>query len=148
MRPHDRSTERPGPPSDGTLIGLGVLGFGGIGFAALVLASGGAIHWPCPFLTFTGLNCPFCGATRMFMALIGGDVGAALRYNAPALVVTAALGLLWLGWVAARAGLRVPERLLLTDRRRRALATGIAVLALGFMVVRNLPWAPFTALAV
>lgn len=135
-------------PSDGTLLGLGILGVGALGFAAVVLVSHGAIGWPCPWLAITGLNCPLCGATRMFMALFGGDLGEALRFNAPALVVSAVLALLWLGWVAARFGLPVPARILPTARQRGLMFSGIVVLGLLFVVVRNLPWAPFTALAV
>lgn len=139
---------RPDLPTDGTLVGMGILGFGGLGFAAVVLASHGAVGWPCPWLTITGLNCPFCGATRMYMALFNGELGEALRFNAPVLVISGVLAVLWFCWVAARFGLPVPARILPTARQRARLFGGIVVLGVLFAVVRNLPWEPFTALAV
>ena len=37
---------------------------------------------PCPWRTLTGLDCPFCGATRAAASLAHGDVTAALDHNA------------------------------------------------------------------
>ena len=36
---------------------------------------------PCLIKAVTGKYCPGCGISRMFIALAGGDVKAALRYN-------------------------------------------------------------------
>lgn len=69
--------------------GLGWLGlFGG---TCLVL---GSLPWlgvsiPCPFLSATGWQCPFCGATRMGRALLRGDLVAAWQFN-PAVLLLAA----------------------------------------------------------
>lgn len=35
----------------------------------------------CPIKALTGLNCPGCGITRMFVALFHGDIYQAFRYN-------------------------------------------------------------------
>ena len=48
----------------------------------------------CPFLTVTGLPCPFCGSTRAFAFASSGDLGF-LDYNA--IWVFAAGGLVVLG---------------------------------------------------
>lgn len=36
---------------------------------------------PCIFHEITGLYCPGCGITRMFLALLKGNIYAAFRYN-------------------------------------------------------------------
>lgn len=143
-----RATRHADVPSDGTLIGLGVLGFGGVGIAALVMAGAGAVGWPCPWLLITGFNCPFCGATRMLMALYSGELGEALRFNAPVLFIGAAVAALWFVWVAQRLGYVSALRVLPNARQRRLLLVGIGVVGAAFTVLRNLPWEPFSALAV
>ena len=35
----------------------------------------------CPIKTITGLDCPGCGITRMFIALFHGNIYQAFRYN-------------------------------------------------------------------
>ena len=35
----------------------------------------------CPIKTITGLDCPGCGITRMFVALFYGNIYQAFRYN-------------------------------------------------------------------
>ena len=35
----------------------------------------------CPIKTITGLDCPGCGITRMFVALFHGNIYQAFRYN-------------------------------------------------------------------
>ena len=62
---------------------------------------------PCPFHILTGLNCPFCGAQRMFVALISGHFTAAFWLN-PGLAVGAPLVGLWWLWkreISSRAAL-------------------------------------------
>ena len=41
------------------------------------------IRIPCPFYELTGLPCPGCGTTRMFLALFRLDLPAAFAYNPP-----------------------------------------------------------------
>ena len=36
---------------------------------------------PCPFHVLTGYDCPFCGAQRMLLALLHGDIVAAFWFN-------------------------------------------------------------------
>ena len=90
---------------------------------------------PCPLKTFTGLDCPLCGATRATFALLRGDLGTALDFNALyVLLVPLAVALAAL-WIARR---RTPAVL----RWQRFPAAALAV-AVAYMVVRNLPFAPF-----
>ena len=55
-----------------------VLG-GGIGYMLFVKLTGWGI--PCVFYLATGLQCPGCGISRMFMALAQGDILMAAQYN-------------------------------------------------------------------
>ena len=66
------------PRTSGALAGAGAL--------ALVLGTVG-IPLPCPFLLITGLDCPFCGGSRMLGDLLRGDLPAAAGHNAYALLV-------------------------------------------------------------
>lgn len=135
-------------PSDQTLFGLAMFGVGGLGLAVVHSLSGGAIGFPCPLRLTTGLDCPGCGATRMAAALLHGDLGSALQYNAPVLVGGLVVGYLWIAWVLQRFGFVRLPRPRLGPRARRLLLPVLVTLAVAFAVVRNLPWEPFTALYV
>ena len=103
----------------------------GLAYAALVRTTGAAL--PCPFHALTGLECPGCGVTRMCLALLELDPGAAWRANQglfvllPFLAVLAAR--LCAGYV--RTGRRRP------GRGERAAAWAMVVWLLGWGVVRN-----------
>ncbi|HEX4979093.1 MAG TPA: DUF2752 domain-containing protein [Acidimicrobiales bacterium] len=90
---------------------------------------------PCVLKQTTGVDCPLCGATRATFALLRGDVGEALDLNAlyvlllPALLTVAAL---WL--------MRRSRPALLSWRRLPSVALAVAV---AYMALRNLPFAPF-----
>lgn len=58
-----------------TLLLLGV----GLGYAAFVTITGWGI--PCVFRLVTGLRCPGCGISRMFLALLRFDIEAAAGHN-------------------------------------------------------------------
>lgn len=153
--PRMGSVDDPGPatgaalrdlPSDVTLRGIALAGVGGLGLAAVHSLFG--IGLPCPLRTLTGLDCPGCGATRMASALLHGDLGAALQYNAPVLVALVVLGYLWTAWMLQRFGIVRLPRPRLGPRMRRALLPVLVIVAVVWAVVRNLPWEPFTALYV
>lgn len=116
----------------------------GTGALGLVLGTG-LVPVPCPFLLLTGLNGPFCGGSRMIGALLTGDVGAALDYNAFALVVIVPLVLAVLA-AMARQELGLTRRYWPAGQRGRALGFLLVSGLLAWTVVRNLPFEPFTRL--
>ncbi|MEL1265471.1 DUF2752 domain-containing protein [Pseudoxanthomonas putridarboris] len=95
----------------------------------------------CMFKALTGLYCAGCGATRALHALLHGDVRAAFSMNPLLVLVLPVLPVLtaWsLGWRPVR--LQPAMRWLLAPKLWLALL-------LGFWVLRNLPWPPFSWLA-
>ncbi len=143
-----QSTRPPTGPTGDTLVGLAAVGLFGFVLAAVSEATGGKVALPCLLRTLTGLDCPFCGATRMAGALLHGDLAAAVQFNAPVLLAGVVTAYLWTGWVLERLGVVALPLPRLTPRRRRWLLVLSVAAALVFMVVRNLPWAPFTDLRV
>lgn len=107
-------------------------------------SSGTGLFPPCPFHTATGLWCPGCGLTRATARLLHGDVLGALSFNALAPLVLGLIVVAWLTWLMPTIGrkpLHVFDRI--TPRWWSAIAFGMVI----FGVVRNLPVAPFRALA-
>jgi hypothetical protein len=101
-------------PLDARVLGLaGALAGGGV-LAAVNLLSGGRIGVPCLLHATTGLNCPFCGTTRMAAALLQGDPARAWSFNPPMLVVLPVVALLvgymLVAWTVEYAGwFRLPR---------------------------------------
>lgn len=122
-----------------------LMGVGAIA-VAVVLArfdpnAANSILPPCPFLALTGWLCPGCGSTRALHALLHGDLAQALAMN-PLLVIAMPL----LGWMALNAaGVPMPGRRLLMPWAANPKIW--LVVLLGYAVLRNLPWMPFTLLA-
>ena len=86
----------------------------------------------CMVYQNTGLYCPGCGCTRALSALLHGDLKASLHNNL--LLIPASL---------TAAILIVKPGITL----RRPVAIAIVVIIVAFTVLRNIPCAPFTALA-
>ena len=101
----------------------------------------GSLFPPCLFRTFTGLYCPGCGITRMLHALAHGDLVRAFGMNAMVLAMLPALALVVANEATAR---RLLSPALARPLYNAKLWLAAVVL---FGVLRNLPWAPFTALA-
>jgi hypothetical protein len=105
----------------------------------------------CVFHQATGLWCPGCGMTRATHHLLHADVMAALGSNLFAPVVLLAIVATWWAWARRSFGL-APGRVTsvfawLTERtsaRSGAVLIGAMVL---YAVLRNVPAAPFEALA-
>ncbi len=115
-----------------------IAGGAAIAVVGLVDPSRHTLGPPCPLKALTGLDCPMCGATRATHQLLRGDLFAALDFNAlyvALLPVVAAVVAFWL----------------LRGRRpawleRRWVTWALVAVAALFAVVRNLPFAPFSAL--
>lgn len=101
----------------------------------------------CPLYQRTGIYCAGCGATRAAFALVHGRVLEAMHDNI--LLVAAVPFLLWQG---GRYFSRVwreetwPELSLTSRQLGWFLGLGLGLMLL-FMILRNLPFAPFTLLA-
>lgn len=118
---------------------------GALGFLVLRFA------WPawystfpaCTIHQFTGLHCPGCGGTRCAIRLMQGDVGGALAMN-PLVVVLAVMGAATVSYGVIREWKGKPRPLPLLPSW---VAWSLALTVIGFGLVRNLPWWPFTLLA-
>jgi hypothetical protein len=121
---------------------LGVAAIAGVGLLYAFDPNSASSPFPgCLFRAFTGLYCPGCGVTRMLHALVHGDVAGAASMNILALVGLPVFALFIAEQLWATRLLHGRLRAVLFDAR---LWIGAALL---FGVLRNLPWAPFTALA-
>lgn len=100
----------------------------------------------CPILKFTGCYCAGCGGTRAFFAFLKGDFGKSWSMNPIFLTGLAGLVL----WLALAVCDRLPGgRPAVLEPLRFSVRGCWAVLGLIvlFMILRNLPGPPFTALA-
>lgn len=92
----------------------------------------------CLFRSLTGLDCPGCGGTRMVWYLLHGDVMQAARYHLLALVCVPVVVYAYAAWASKRIfGWRLP-----TWRPSNRFWIGFAVVAVVFLVARNLPIEP------
>ncbi len=122
-------------------------------FAALALAAAVCLYVadpakarfypPCIFHRLTGLYCPGCGSLRAASRLLHADLAGALSLNA--LFVLATPYMLWAlvsGAREAATGRPLPA-IALSKRVRVVLLVLVAL----FWILRNVPSAPFEALA-
>ena len=65
-------------------VAVAVLSIGFAYYFAVKTLGGGL---PCPIYTATGIYCPGCGITRMFMSLFSGNIVSALKYNAMVMIL-------------------------------------------------------------
>lgn len=87
----------------------------------------------CLFHKFTGLQCVGCGSQRMLHALLHGDLPAAFRANA--LAVMSIPMILFLAWVDIN---RTRRPVLYRKVYTTSLAVAAGVVLVGWFVVRNL----------
>lgn len=112
-------------------------------FVGLVDPTRTALLPTCPFKVVTGgLDCPGCGTTRAMHQLLNGNVTAAVGLNALALLALPYVLYSWLAWALPTvSSVRLP-----VVRLPAKAIYGLVGLVVAWWVVRNLPWAPFTAL--
>lgn len=118
-------------------------GLAAAAFVGLVDPHDTGIYPDCPSQRLFGVACPLCGGLRGTNDLVHGDLGSMVATNALLPFLVLAAGWAWLAWTAGRVGWRWVPAFPDLGRRWRLLTTVIVV----FTVVRNLPWAPFDALA-
>lgn len=146
----DRVAGRRVPGSRGQRVAAIACGCALAGGAVLVAAfdpSDPDSRFPaCAFHTATGLWCPGCGLTRASHHLLTGDPAAALATNVFTPFVLAAIVASWLAWTLRSFGRAVPTVPVAPAVRRWGGTVAIVVVVV-FGVLRNLPMAPFDALA-
>lgn len=114
-----------------------VMGATVIGAGAVVFFFNPSTHgfYPtCLFHALTGLNCPGCGGTRALYALLHGHFRLALKDNALFMLALVALAV----WSARFVWLKSRNRPVAFNVSPKFLWASL-ILALVFMVVRNLP---------
>ncbi|WP_233266879.1 DUF2752 domain-containing protein [Tomitella fengzijianii] len=124
-------------------VAVGAAAAGAFIHAADPTTPGGVIP-ECPSKHFLGVICPGCGSMRMIYSLLHLDFGAALRFNAVGLLVLVALIGAFARWTWRRARGDGAGTMRLGGRA----AWCIAAVVVAWLVVRNIPVAPFTALRV
>jgi hypothetical protein len=98
----------------------------------------------CPIKLLLGINCPGCGSLRMIYSLMHGEFGAAVHYNAVALVALPLLVLALVTWTVGRLRGREVRS---WQHWRWTPAVTLVVFTVWF-VIRNLPIEPFRSLKV
>lgn len=138
LRPHG-----PVEPLDRRVLGVAGVGVGGFALAGVYQLSG-SLHLgiPCLLHATTGLNCPFCGATRMAAALLRGDLDAAWHFNPVVLVlgplIGVAIGYQLLTWALESARLIKLPRLRMSPVTLKWLLRALAVVLVVYGIARNL----------
>ena len=117
--------------------GLGLAAAGAVAYTAVVDPNRSGAFPFCPLKLLTGWDCPFCGSLRATHALVHGHIAAAVDHNVLFVTALPFVLLAWMSWLAADAGWPT-RRWRLPHRAWWALGA----VAVAFMVVRNLPYAP------
>jgi hypothetical protein len=135
---------------------LAVLASGaGLSAAALVVAiadpsAPGSRFPPCSFHRVTGWWCPGCGLTRGTHHLLHGDLIAAMGSNLFTPLVAVAVVTTWFAWARRSFGRRPTRWATAAIARRdrwRGWTASLLTVAVVYSVLRNIPTAPFEALA-
>ena len=98
----------------------------------------------CIIKMTTGFDCPGCGGTRAFYYLMHGNIPEAARHHAMAVFAAPFLVWLYVAWAVKMVwGKQIP----VPNISAKTISFFIAAWAV-FMVIRNIPVAPFTSLYV
>ncbi len=117
----------------------GAAGLFACGYVYALDPSEPGFYPPCPFKAFTGLDCPLCGSLRATHALLHGDPGAAVDYNAmTTLIVLPVVMALLIAWTVQRWRGR-PLRITVPRWATAALVSAV----MAFTVIRNVPGMPW-----
>ena len=96
---------------------------------------------PCTWHMLFGIDGPTCGGTRMFFYLIHGNLIQAARMHLAALLGLGFSAYLLVAWTASWL---LDRKLPVWRPGRWAIASYIALFVIYSVVLRNLPWPPFT----
>lgn len=97
----------------------------------------------CLFKLATGFDCPGCGGTRAFYYLLTLNLPEAARHHLMAVFAAPFLVWMFAAWALPRLAPRLTWRLPIFHLTPKAL-TGFLIVWAAFVIVRNLPWEPFT----
>lgn len=107
-------------------------------------AAAGSRFPACQFRAATGLWCPGCGLTRGFHQLFNGHLLSALSYNLFIPLALVAIVGAWWSWLRTSWG---RPRRGVSPRANRLTVVWLPAALVVYGVLRNIPTAPFTALA-
>lgn len=108
--------------------------FFGIGIAYAVFVSITGIGIPCVFHEVTGLDCPSCGISRMFIALFALNIPAAFAYNPVILCLLP----VWLVFIIRYIFLYITKEKKKFDIAENCIVAISSVILVLFGIVRNL----------
>lgn len=100
---------------------------------------------PCLFNSITNLYCPGCGTTRMFYCLLHLDIYSAFRCNMLAMICLPIIIYSFISFslsVYSKGKINLP-----TITYSKGLSISLVVSIIVFMVLRNIPFEPFSWLA-
>jgi hypothetical protein len=102
-----------------------------------------AFYPQCAFKQMTGLDCPGCGLTRAMHSVVTGHPLQALDHNILIALILPLATYTYAVWlVRAVFGYQLPYISV-----PKKLGYALAPLVIGFWILRNVPWGPFTYLA-
>ncbi len=97
----------------------------------------------CPFHQFTGYHCPGCGTLRAAHSLLHGQIGVALGFNPLMVLSLPFLAAMYSARVFRLVGRARPPSWITTRR----ITTAIPWIVIGYWLLRNLPFYPFSLLS-
>lgn len=98
---------------------------------------------PCMFYKWTGLHCPGCGGRRCVMMLAQGRIADAFHMNALVMAIFLGFSVFFLRQIVVEWKHGVVPPTVISSRFAWTIVWGI----IGFWVLRNVPFWPFTLLA-
>lgn len=121
------------------VVAAGALG-AACAYTAFVDPNSSGAYPQCPLRLVTGVDCILCGGLRATNALLNGSIGRAADHNLLVVLLAPLLAYATVQWFAAQFGWRLPS-----PPTRRWMLPAFLVVAVAFMVVRNLgvgpgPW--------
>ncbi len=119
--------------------------------AAIIIIAAGLLYYlinrltgfaiPCPINFVTGLHCPGCGISRMFIALLSLDFQTAFKSNAAIMCALPLILLLAVSMVVCY----IKKGTAIAYKWQNTLVIAFIVYFVAFGVLRNIPYFSFLA---